>query len=385
VGGAVRALREPVAVFAVVLAIYVAATPHTNQAYRHFVYIAQAFLDGRVDLRGVPDYYHDLIHIDEKVYAPFPPVPALLLLPVVAVAGQATDQGRVGQVLAALAVAAFLAALRRLGMPLRVRLFCAAALAFGSVLWAATAIGTAWFFAQIVVVLAAALTVWELAGEGRPLVVGAAVVAGWLSRLSVLPSVPVLALVLWQRHRRPREVLIFLLANAAGLLLYLGYNALRFGNPLETGYRLLSLAAPNAEAVARWGFFNIRYIPEHLLAMFLRGPEIIAVPPYLRPSPWGLSLVLTSPFILRLIRPARPPQWWPWGALVLSMVLPMLLFFSVGWVQFGYRYSLDWWIFLLVILASALGDRPRSADGILLALAVGVNALGVYWVRALGW
>jgi hypothetical protein len=37
------------------------------------------------------------------------------------------------------------------------------------------------------------------------------------------------------------------------------------------------------------------------------------------------------------------------------MVVPMLAYFSTGWVQFGYRYSLDRWVFALVVLARALG------------------------------
>ena len=385
-GGAVkRAWLEPAAVFAAVLAVYVAVTPQTNQAYRHFVYMAQGFLQGRVDLPGVPDYYHDVIHFQGRIYAPFPPAPALLLLPAVAVRGEATDQGRFGQALAALAVAVFVAALRRMGISPRVRLFCGAALAFGSVLWPAAAIGTSWFFAQEVVVLATAIMVWELAGEARPLILGAAAIGGWLTRVTVLPAVPVLALLVWVRHRRAAPVLVFLAVNAAGALLYLGYNALRFGDAWQTGYGMLSLGAPNAEAVARWGFFNLRYIPEHLYTLFVRAPEFISAPPYLRPSPWGMSLLFTSPLILRLLFPVERRGWLLWGALILPMALPMLAFFSVGWVQFGYRYSLDWWVFLLVMLAGALGVRPRPVDGVLLALSIAINALGVYWVRVLGW
>src|SRR3990170_3010131 len=88
---------EPAVIFALVLAVYLTATPRTNQAYRHFVYIAQGFLQGRVDLPNVPGYYHDVIHLDGRVYAPFPPLPAVLLLPVVAAYGERTDQGRIGQ------------------------------------------------------------------------------------------------------------------------------------------------------------------------------------------------------------------------------------------------------------------------------------------------
>ncbi len=380
-----RSLFEPLAVFILVLAAYVAITPRTNPSYRHFVYMADAFLAGRVHLVGVPDYYHDVIVYQGRTYAPFPPVPALLLMPAVAVAGERTDQGRIGQGLAALAAAFFVAALRRWSIPRPVRLFCAAALAFGSVLWPASAIGTSWFFAQEVVVLATALLAWELGGAARPAVLAAALAGAWLTRLTLLPALPVLALWIWTRHRRIAAVALYLAVSAAGLVGYMLYNVARFGDPLQSGYRLLSLAAVNAQTVAAGGFFNLRYVPEHLYGMFVRAPELIPQVPYLRPSPWGMALLFTSPLALRLAFPAQRPPWLWWGAVILSIALPMLTFFSVGWVQFGYRYSLDWWIFLLVLLAFALGERPRGIDYALLTLSIGMNALGVYWVRALGW
>ncbi|MDI6772202.1 MAG: hypothetical protein QME77_06385 [bacterium] len=381
-----RSLLEPVLVFVVVLAIYVAVTPRTNAAYRHYVYMASAFLQGRVNLVGLPAHYHDIIRIGGWVYAPFPPVPAVLLMPVVALAGEGADQGRVGQALAAAAAAVLAAALRRMGFPAAVRLFCAAALAFGSVLWPATAIGTTWFFAQVVVVLAMAVLVWELAGGARPVVVGAVLAAAWLTRLSVLPAVPAVAVLLWLRHRTLRALVPFTLSSAVGMAVYLAYNALRFGDPLQSGYGLLSMASVNAEAAARWGFFNVRFVPEHLAAMFLRLPDLIPNPPYLRPSPWGMALWITSPVVVRLLfTRADRGTWFPWAAVILSMLVPMLFFFSVGWVQYGYRYSLDWWVPVLVLLASALCGRVRAVDWALLAAGVVVNGLGVYWVSALGW
>jgi hypothetical protein len=381
-----RGLAESLLIVALVLAVYVAATPQTNQSYRHFVYMAAAFLDGRVDLVGLPDYYHDVIFARGKVYAPFPPVPALLIAPVVAVRGEDTDQGRFGQALAALAVAVFVAGLRRLGFPPAVRWFCGAALAFGSVLWPSAAIGTTWFFAQVVVVLATACLVWELAGASRPAVLGAAIAAAWLTRLNLLAAVPVLAVLLWRRHPGARALLVFGAVNAAGALLYAAYNYLRFGDPLQTGYGLLSMATINAEAAARWGSFNLRFVPQHLHAMLVLGPELVGRFPFLKPSPWGMSLLLTSPAILRLLVPSGGRHGWaPWAAPALGLSLPMLLFFSTGWVQFGYRYSLDWWVFALVLLAMALPAVPRRVDYGLLAAGVAMNALGVYWVRELGW
>ncbi|HEV8339455.1 MAG TPA: hypothetical protein VGR25_07335 [bacterium] len=380
-----RSLGEPLAVFILVLAVYLSITPKTNPSYRHFVYLADAFLAGRVHLEGVPDYYHDVIVYRGRTYAPFPPVPALLLMPAVAVAGERTDQGRIGQALAALAVAVFVAALRRWSISLAVRLFCGAALAFGCVLWPASAIGTSWFFAQEVVVLATAVIAWELAGTARPAVLGTALAVAWLTRLTVLPATPVLAAWVWTRHRRIGAVAVYLAVTAAGLVGYMLYNVARFGDPLQTGYRLLSLATVNAQTVAGGGFFNLRYVPQHLYGIFLRAPDLISQVPFLRPSPWGMALLFTSPLALRLAFPARRPPWMWWGLLIASIALPMLAFFSVGWVQFGYRYSLDWWVFVLVLVAFALGERPGRVDYLLLVLSVAMNALGVYWVRALGW
>lgn len=381
-----RGLAEPLVLFAAILTVYVAATPQTSQAYRHFVYMAEAFLDGRVDLRGVPDYYHDLVHVGGRVYAPFPPVPALVLMPVVAIWGERADQGRVGQIVAAAAVAVFLAALRRMGIPPPVRWFAAVALGLGSVLWPATAIGTSWFFAQTVVVLAAAVLVRTLADEADPVVAGLAVTAAWLTRLNLLAIAPVVALTLWHRRRAAAALALFLGINVLGAAVYLTYNALRFGDPLQTGYPLLAMATVNAEAAARYGFYDLHFVPQHLYTMLLRAPELIDRFPYLKPEPWGMALIFTSPYVVRLAfpQPCRR-SWLLWIALIASLALPMLAYFSIGWVQFGYRYSLDWWPFALVLLAFALGDRPRAVDYALLAAAVAMNALGVYWVRALGW
>ncbi len=381
-----RRLVEPALIFALVLGVYIAVTPRTNPAYRHFVYIASAFLHGRVDLHGLPEHYHDIIKVGDRVYAPFPPLPAMLILPVVAVFGEQTDQGRVGQVVVAAAVAVFVAGLRRLGRSRSVRWFAGAALAFGSVLWPAAAIGTTWFFAQEVVVLAAAVLVWELAGAGSPIIVGAAITAAWLTRLNLIAAIPALVVLVWLRHRRIGAVATFLAVNAVGVLVYASYNYLRFGDALQTGYGVLSMAAFNAETASRWGFFHPRFIPEHLYAMLMRAPELIEQFPFFKPSPHGLSLLLTSPVIVRLLFPAQGVRGWEvWAALALSLLLPLLPYFSIGWVQYGYRYSLDWWVFVMVLLALALGPRPRAVDYSLLGFSVAANLLGVYWVRVLGW
>lgn len=384
-GGRTPPLRELLAVFVVVLAVYVTVTPRPHGFYHHYVYMAKAFLAGRVDLVSVPIHYHDLIHLNGKVYAPFQPLPAVLLMPLVALKGEAAHPGRLGQIIAALAVAGFVGSLGRLGRTRAVRLFAGAALGLGSVLWSVTAIGSTWFFAHTVVTLMLVLVIWELAGPARGWLVGVWLACAWLARATLLPAIPAMALLLLLRHRAVRPLIGFGLASAAGLAILAAYNYARFGDALEAGYGMLSLALPSAVAVGQTGYVGLEYIPRHLYTMLFRAPVLLDAWPFLKPDPGGMALAFTSPVIVRLLFGHQPRRALAWLLPVAAVVGPTLIFFSTGWIQFGYRYSLDWWPFVLVLLAYALGERPTVVDYGLLAAAVAMNALGVYWVRALGW
>jgi hypothetical protein len=375
---------ERVVVFAVILAVYVVVTPRPHGFYHHHVHMAKAFLAGRVDLRGVPPHYHDLIYRDGRVYAPFQPVPAVLLMPLVAVWGDAVHPGRAGQIAAAFAAAMLVGALGRLGRPRSVRLAVGLALGLGSVLWSATAIGSAWFFAHVVVTLALALLVWELAGPARGWVAGLWLASAFLSRATLVPAIPAVAALLWLRRGTVRALPGFALTAGAGFAVLLGYNYLRFGTPFEFGFGLVAMALPSVQTVERSGLFGWSYVPQHLYTMLFRAPELLAAAPFLKPDPAGMALPFTSPLIVRLLFGRAGPAWL-WALPVPLVVVPVLVYFSTGWVQFGYRYSLDWWPFLLVVLANVLDARPRAVDIVLLAAAIAMNGLGAYWVRALGW
>ncbi len=384
-GGPTPPLRELLAVFVVVLVVYVSVTPRPHGFYHHYVYMAKAFLAGRVDLVGVPNYYHDVIRLNGKVYAPFQPLPAVLLMPLVALKGETAHPGRLGQIISALVVAVFVGALGRLGRSRSVRVFAGIALGLGSVLWSATAIGSTWFFAHTVVTLLLVLVTWELAGPSRGWLVGAWLAGAWLARATLLPAIPAVAVLLVLRHRTIRPLVGFGLASAAGLVVLAAYNYARFGNVLEAGYGMLTLAVPSTITVQETGYLGLEYIPRHLYTMLFRAPVLLDSWPFLKPDPNGMALAFTSPVIVRVLFGGPGRRAFVWILPIAAVVVPTLIFFSTGWIQFGYRYSLDWWPFALVLLAYALRERPAPMDYALLAAAVAMNALGVYWVRTLGW
>lgn len=165
--------------------------------------------------------------------------------------------------------------------------------------------------------------------------------------LGIIPAVLFLDTI-W---RRPLIVLPFFLA----IVVLLVYNTARFGSPFETGHRFLTEAPELAAKREQYGMLSLQYVPTNAWHM-------IAAPPKIR---WekglrfdidlmGNSIFLLSPLLLfafgtlPLIR-KQPVIAAVWMGIVVTGAAS-LLYYNTGWMQFGYRYALDF-SFLLIILA----------------------------------
>ena len=81
---------EPAAIFGIALCVFTATSADRlgrQSAGPHFVHLADAFLHGQLHNRLPPPNDNDWIHSGGKVYVSFPPVPAVLMTPFVAVFG----------------------------------------------------------------------------------------------------------------------------------------------------------------------------------------------------------------------------------------------------------------------------------------------------------
>ena len=149
----------------VALALAAYWLPGSDRFYNHFVWQAMAFLNGTavidwpVEL-GFPrgnDWMQDVYPMSELTgdpstpgaLLPFPPLPAILLMPFVALWGLATDIRAVSVVLGAINVGLAWWALGRLEITRRVRLATTIFFGFGTVFWYAAQLGTTWFFAHV--------------------------------------------------------------------------------------------------------------------------------------------------------------------------------------------------------------------------------------------
>lgn len=396
------ALASTLCWFAAALAVYLASIAIThhwaspNTAY--FDHLARAWLEGRLYLTE-PPAQADLTRFDGRWYVPFPPLASVLLLPFVATYGiEGISTYVFSAIWAALTVAIvwrLLNALHHnryaptsLGTRIALTLF----MMVGTVFWHVALQGSVWFLSHVATTLFIALALYAAAARqplwmvgillglalwGRPNVVFTALLPLALradDRDEVLVARPTLA--------RIRDVLALgtpMLVSIAGLA---WNNVARFEDPLDFGYKNQNVSPYVREQLAV-GQFHIRHVPRNVHLLVFGPPTWNADAFFPVPNRAGQSILLTSPLVFMLCW-AWPPRrtWTRVGWLTLGLLLvPLLLYYNTGWVQFGYRFSLDFQIPLIMLLAAAL-PRMTPTAWTLLALSVFINVWGVLWSQS---
>jgi hypothetical protein len=129
----------------------------------------------------------------------------------------------------------------------------------------------------------------------------------------------------------------------------------------------------------KWGLFNYHYLGRNLGVVLTGLPWIEPNSP--RPFPvvvnlHGLALWFTTPLYLWLVWPKRvPPVARALYLTAAAVALPGLLYQNTGWMQFGYRFSNDYAIFLFALIA-ATGHRFGKLFAAAGVWAVAVNTFG---------
>jgi hypothetical protein len=163
------------------LVVYYISQPNRSNPYLHFVLQAQSWLEGQTSI-PTPGYQDVMPILDPagqntgRGIIPFPPLPAWVLLPFVAVWHVSTNEQLLATIFAAIDVGIAYWMLGKLPVRPSIRLSTSIFLGLGSVLWYAAAIGTTWFWAHIVALgclllsVGLALSVDRDAAEPRPVV-----------------------------------------------------------------------------------------------------------------------------------------------------------------------------------------------------------------------
>lgn len=394
-------------IYLVVVAIYFASTPRfrifAHTSYNHFTQLADCWLHGRLDLGHAPPHYaqnNDFAHYKDKWFITFPPFPAVLLLPIVWF-GKSPENVRDGQFFLWLSgigpsvLFLVLEKLRRTGLSDRKEwenAGLALLFAFGTVYYFSAIQGSVWFAAHVVGVGISALYALFALGAERPALAGLMIGLGFLTRTPLLFATPLFLFEATRTALGPGEgpffrrldkkklfksLVLFALPLSACLGAAMAHNAARFGDPREFGYEFLTVAWQGR--MKRWGLFDYHYLARNL-GVFLTSL------PYYEPGPsraipvvinyHGLALWFTTPLYLYLLWPRRvTPVALALYATAAAVAIPGLLYQNTGWQQFGYRFSNDYAVFLVALLA-VIGNKFGRLFSALAVWSVAVNAFG---------
>lgn len=377
------------------LVAYLVTGP-TNAGSDSFVPLAQAFLDGRLSIPVDRPWLELVPAPDGGQYSPFPPVPAVVLMPLVALAGvigtaEPASNGYTA-VVGALNVALAFWLLGRLGVALFPRQLLTIGFAFTTHWWVAGMAGTH-LWAQTLGVTFTLLSLHLALGRRWPLLAGLALGLAAGSRLPMGLALPLLLAMYGtpaNRWRPTRDHLAVLLGVAIVALPIAAYNVARFASPFDFGYAHIPSGETGLVTDEPWfrhGLLSPLYIPRHLYAMLLQSFEWVDVAPFLRPSYSGLALTLSAPFLFLAAGAWRVRERQPIVPLALACVplilLPDVVHGSWGFAQFGYRFILDAVPVLLLLLG--WGYRERATPWLAAAVAIGVvvHAYGIVVINVL--
>jgi hypothetical protein len=354
-----------------------------------FFYLADAFLHGRkyLDFRPGPA---DVIIIGDRYYVPFAPFPAIALMPVVAVLGAVTaDQVESGinAVMAAAGVGLCWMLLGRIGVErLRNRLVLTILFGFSTqILWITTR-GGVWHTGQLIATILTLLCLIEVWGSQRALLIGFMAGAAFLTRAPLAFAIPFYALML-DRPSSMRRSLPWrswgwlALGVLPALLFFFAYNQIRFGSILESGYALATLPAWLEQERAK-GLFAFAHIPRNVDYFLLHLPKLIDTFPWFKPDGLGMSVLITSPGLLYAVRADwRSRRSWLLLGAAIAALIPTLLYYGGGWLQYGFRYFLDSVPFVIALCGLAAARRERIGWGWIGLIAIGTVVMfaGVYW------
>jgi hypothetical protein len=394
---AVALRRIPGALVAAVVAfLVILASSHLRSTHQNnYVRVAYAWLHGRMWIDW-PGRWMDAVQYPPQTghyYGVDGPVPALFMVPLVAIWGNAANQTLVAIVFAAVAVGLAWVLAERLGVKDSGTLaFLALFLAAGTDLWWCAMLGDVWFLAHLVAMAFIFGALVELTGKARGWVVGLCVVLAAGARFPEVAAFPMFAWALWTgafgtpptREQRIARMRSFGAVLASAAVAFVGYDELMWGTVLDIGHTVYY----HADA---WGSptgspFQLGYLPYQIYSFFFRAPILVewlqkAQWPYVKPDTNGIALTFTSPALVLAFLAKQPRNvvvsLWITTALVAA---PAFFYYLNGWVQFGARHALDFMPYLFALMALGVRERlPRWGVALIIYSAL-VGAWGVwYW------
>ncbi len=381
----------PIFLFIITLLVYSISSRGEGAGWNHFVVLADAFLHGHLFVANI---LTELAPWGGHYFVVYPPMPAILLLPFVAVFGSTFYQPTLSILLGAVNVALAYKVLMKLFKDQKLVYWISILYAFGTIQWYHAEVGSSWYVAHIVALFFLWLSLLEIVTKQRLFLIGLFIGAAYLARLPTILALIFVPIFLREKFLdgnsvkqvKIKNIFIFILGLLPALIFNSLYNFLRFGRFDDFAYSLYlqSQSLAIKQLVFPHGFFSLYYIPDRIKDIFFSFPVFTAHPPFIIPSLYAMALYIVTPaFFLIIFASFRKRLVYSALIAVLIVSIPSLMKGGNGFTQFGFRYSLDFLPFLLILTASGLTNRFNFYPKLLIVLSILVNLWGVIMISFL--
>ncbi len=353
-----------------------------------FVSLASSFLQGKLYFLSNT---FDAAVSGGHYYWPLGPFPAVLLMPFVYIFGNLMKQGYLLFFLNILNVFLLFRIAKKITGNLTNSVAISFAILFSSAYLGVALIPWSWYYAQVVGFTLILLSLETYFFRRSWLIIGILIALAYATRVSLIFTTLFFILNLLYcdltKRKKIKNFILLVVPIIISILIIGFYNYARFGNPLETGYSKQYLEGP-VNASRAFGLWSPIHFATNLYYLFLKMPEPIFIPgteimqfPYLKIDGSGLSIFFTSfIFIWILFSNWKMLEVKSASITFLIMMVAICGSFTHGSWQYGFRYAIDFYPFLFIILVNSF---KKDASYKFIILSVVTFLINIYFINVL--
>ena len=363
---------------------------------QQFSYLAQAFLDGHLYIPK--DIGADLVPWHNRYYWALGPAPSLILLPFVglfSIFNIFFYQGYL-QWFFILGTLVFVYKIaRKIAYSAEDSLTLSLAFALGSTFVGVASVSMSWYFSQILTTFLLLWSIYEYYSRKRWWLIGILCAFIFMTRITAAPIIIFFGLEIWRlvrsNHQRLRVYAQLFTPSLFAIILLAIYNFARFHNVFEQGYLNQLLVTPGLYRARDYGLLSLSHVPGNIFIAFLGTPmpvyrdgiSHVLGPPFLTNNPWGMSVFITSPYLLYLFTLKKKAfdarSKYMIIAIVASMTL-IFLYYGIGYYQLGYRYALDFLPLTFVLFMIKYHDGHKKLSSAMNWVLLGSGVVNFYFL-----
>lgn len=366
--------------------IYFLSNPKPQNYYDYTFRVAGRLLSGAISLsEPPPPWLNEFVPFRGGHYSVFPLGAVISMIPAAFLKAIGLIRDMPGAWIAAILAGAtawlLLAIAERYHAPRIRAILMTAGVLFGTWMWTNLTFAGAWQLALGFAVVGELGAIYFTIFDRRPLLAGAFFALAFGNRTEILLAAP---LFFYFLNRAKADKItddtkpIVKFAKFAAIPFVLGvatlvYNFVRFGSVSDFGYA--RIPGVLQEPWYRHGIFSTQYMPDQAWQMLLKLWDIVPSFPYILPDPFSSSILLSSPFLVLILRIGAKD-----GAVKLASWLAIIALTFVLWMhgnaggyQFGYRYAMILLPWAFIILLESANRRISILEWSLYIFSIAAN------------